>query len=100
MNAKRPSYSTVGAKGSGGGRRRPKPRIPSCARSPALVALNNTTAASVLRQADDTPVPPFRAEQSDQQDEHDRHMPEIVFFHRRHAAPGIPQIVGERRGVA
>src|SRR5215204_5493364 len=71
---------------------------PSCERASAMPIVN-TSMAIPLSQADDTSIPPFRAEQADEEHQHDRHVPQLVLFHRRHAAAGVAKVVGKRRGA-
>ena len=119
---KRPRGQTRAADRSGCARTRSgrRSRRRGCSRSPApaVVRRDRTTrlvpreataeaatsqrqdAARHYAQADDTPIPPFRAQQPDQQHQHDRHVPQIVLLDRGDAAAGVAQIVGERRGVA
>src|SRR5687767_10048783 len=100
---KRPSYSAF-AMSAIGPRLRSRPNHPSCsafAKATADKAVNaamtNTATMAVLRQADDTPVPPLRAEQADEQQQDDRHVPEIVLFDGGDTASRVAQVVGERR---
>src|SRR4029453_108310 len=96
---KRPSYGTRSRSTTGSRRPRPNPLMPSCAASAATAVMMTTAAARTLRQPDHTPVPPLRAEQADEQHQHERYVPELVLFARGPPAPAVAQVVGKRRDV-
>src|SRR5688572_28443793 len=85
-----------------GARRRSDPNHPpTCsgsARATADTPVNAialANAATALRVTDGTPVPPFRAQQPDEEHQHDGHMPQVVLFNRGDAAAGVAKIVGK-----
>src|SRR3954454_5932657 len=47
-------------------------------------------------EADGAAIAPFGAQQSDEEHQHDRHVPQLALLDRRHSAACITQVVGHR----
>src|SRR3954447_2796509 len=61
------------------------------------IASTPTLNSSVpLCEADGAAIAPFRAQQSDEEHQHNRHVPQLAFFDRRHSAARVTKVVGHR----
>src|SRR5436190_13951830 len=76
----------------------------SCCRSSTLVVSTESPPTSFefrvssfqLSQVPQPAITPLAEQQCEQQKQNDRHVPEIAFLDRRHAAAGVLHVVGQR----